>query len=110
MEKALIVKFLKGRRRGIYDSIVNEYSSIMFDWRVNLLKSVIESDLEKQTGEKVNLNYFSLAKAVRKFKKKRPAISKKENTSTPNASQRYDFKDAHELDEKELTKPGSFKL
>jgi hypothetical protein len=51
-----------------------------------------------------------LAKAVKKFKKKRPVITKKEKPSTPNANHRYDFKDAHELDEKESIKPGSFKI
>lgn len=110
MEKTLIVEFVKRKRRGVYDAIINEYSSIIIDWRVSLLKSVIETDLERHCSEKVQLNYFSLAKAVRKYKKKRPTIPKKEKTSTPNANHRYDFKDAHELDEKESIKPGSFKL
>ena len=110
MEKILIVEFVKGKRRGVYDAIINEYSSIIIDWRVSLLKSVIESDLEKLTGEKVKLNYFSLAKSVRKFKNKKPIISREKKPSTPHASHRYDFKDAHELDENESIKPGSFKL
>jgi len=109
MRKALIVKFVKEKRRGVYDAIVDEYSSIIFSWKINLLVNIIETDLEHHTGEKVILNYFGLAKAIRKFKLK-PTNSKKEKPLTPHAKQGYDFKDAHELEEKEATKPGSFKL
>ena len=110
MEKALIVKFVKEKHRGIYDAVVDEYSSIIEGWHVSLLRNVIEIDLERHTGEKVKLNYFSLAKAVKKFKKNKPLAYRKEITSSPKAKSRYDFKDAHELDEKKSTKPGSFEL
>lgn len=110
MEKSLIVKFIKEKHRGVYDAIVNEYSSIIIGWHISILRRVIEIDLEKHTGEVVKLNYFSLAKAVKNFKKKRQAPMKSEKASTPTANPRYDFKDAHELDEKKSTKPGSFKL
>ena len=71
MKKTLIVKYVKEKHRGAYDAIVAEYSSIIPGWTIGLLKSVIQIDLERHTGEKVKLNFFSLAKAVKKFKAKR---------------------------------------
>lgn len=110
MDKAFIVKFIKEKNKNIYDAIVNEYSSIVQGWPVNLLKRVIEIDLEQHTGEKIKLHYHALCKAVKKFKKKggQPRVLKKQMHSSPNAKSKYDFKDAHEL-EKE-TSPGSFKI
>ena len=110
MKKTLIVKFVKEKHPGVYKAIVDEYSSIIIGWRLSLLRRIIEIDLERHTGEKVKLNYFALAKAVKKFKKKRPVPSRIEKPSTSNANHQYDFKDAHELDEKGSIKPGSFEL
>ncbi|MBS1508561.1 MAG: hypothetical protein JSS79_18135 [Bacteroidetes bacterium] len=108
MKKNLIVQFLKEKNKNVYDAIVDEYATIILGWPINLLKRVIEVDLERQTGEAVRLNYFSLCKAVKKFKKKRPVLEKKPS-STPRANSKYEFKDAHEL-ETESTTPGSFTI
>lgn len=108
MRKNLIVQFLKEKNKNVYDAIVNEYATIILGWKINLLKRVIEVDLQRHTGEEVKLNYFSLCKAVKKFKRKFPTIEKKIQ-SAPLANSRYEFKDAHEL-EKETSAPGSFKL
>ena len=70
MKKTRIVKILKEKHRGAYDAIVREYSLIITGWRINLLQRIIEIDLERHTGEKVKLNFFSLSKAVKKFKVK----------------------------------------
>jgi hypothetical protein len=108
MKKDLIVRFLKEKNKNVYDAIVDEYAAIIQSWRVNLLKRAIEIDLEKHTGEETTLDYFSLRKAVKRFKKRLPTIEKKV-TSIPSANPKYEFKDAHEL-EKETKAPGSFKL
>jgi len=113
MDKSLIVKFIKEKKRGVYNAITDEYSLIIMDDspHVSLLKNVIEIDLEKHTGEEVKLNYFSLWKAMKKFKKRNPP-GKKDMNKAPmmkKENPRYDFKDSHELEEKNI-KPGSFKL
>ena len=108
MKKNLIVQFLKEKNRNVYDAIADEYATIILGWKINLLKRVIEVDLQRHTGEEVKLNYFSLCKAVKKFKRKFPGSEKKIQT-TPLANSKYDFKDAHELEE-EAVIPGSFKL
>ena len=108
MKKNLIVQFLKEKNKNVYDAIVDEYATLIPGWRINLLKRVIEVDLEKHTGEQTKLNYFSLSKAVKKFKKRFPNIERR-TLSIPPAKAKYEFKDAHELEE-ETRVPGSFKL
>jgi len=76
MKKARIVKFVKEKHPGVYDAIVDEYSLIIIGWSVRLIKSVIQIDLERHTGERVKLNYLNLAKAVKKFKAKKIDIKK----------------------------------
>jgi hypothetical protein len=111
MDKTLIVRFVKEGKKRIYDTIVNEYSTLVDGWSINLLKRVIELNLEKNTGEQVTLQYHALRKAVKKFKKNGGLSKPKLKTdSTPPAKSNFDFKDAHELDEKKSAKPGSFKL
>jgi hypothetical protein len=38
MKKALIVKFVKEKQRGVYDAIVDEYDSIIIGWKISLLR------------------------------------------------------------------------
>ena|SRR5687768_9161020 len=101
MEKKHIIKFLKLRKRGIYKLIVELYADVITSMAITMALEVITEDLEKECGEKVELNYFSLAQAAAKFKK--------EIEGKPEAKKSSDrFKDANELEEKQ-TKPGGFK-
>jgi hypothetical protein len=101
MEKKHIIKFLKLGKRGVYKLIVELYAELITSMAITMAMEVIAEDLEKESGEKVKLNYFSLAQAAAKFKKEievDPGIKKGANR----------FKDANELEEKQ-TKPGGFK-
>lgn len=101
MEKKHIIKFLKLRKRGVYTLIVELYADVITSMAVTMALEVIAEDLEKESSEKVELNYFSLAQAVAKFKKK--------VQTKPGTKRRPEFKDAHELIEKQLP-PGNFTL
>lgn len=102
MEKKHIIKFLKLRKRGVYQLIVELYADVITSMAVTMALEVIAEDLEKESGEKVNLNYFSLAQATAKFKKNIEATP-----GTKKVSDR--FKDANELEKKQI-KPGGFKV
>lgn len=110
MEKVLLIRFLRDRHRGIYATLVAEYSSIVNSCHVSILKRAIEIDLEKYTDGAVQLNYFSLAKAVKKFKKNTRCEVRKEKPVLDKDYYSHEFKDAYELDEAGSVKPGSFKL
>src|SRR5688572_19487505 len=101
MKRKHIIKFLKLRKRGVYTLIVELYADVITSMAITMALEVIAEDLEKESGEKVDLNYFSLAQAAAKFKKEmegKPGAKKSANR----------FKDANELEEKQ-TKPGGFK-
>jgi hypothetical protein len=102
MDKQLIVKFLKAKKRGIYTVIVECYSDVVQSMNATMSLEVIKEDLEKETGATVDLKYFSLVQAISKFKNKQP---KKEST----AKKKWDFKDASDLESNKET-PGKFKL
>lgn len=102
MEKKHIIKFLKLKKRGVYKLIVELYADVITSMAVTMALEVIAEDLEKESGETVNLNYYSLAQAAAKLKKdikSKPAEKKGTNR----------FKDANELEEKQ-TKSGGFKV
>jgi hypothetical protein len=100
MEKKHIIKFLKLRKRGVYTLIVELYADVITSMAVTMALEVIAEDLEKESGETVNLNYYSLAQAAAKFKK--------DIESKPVEKKVKDrFKDANELEENQ-TKPGGF--
>lgn len=103
LEKKYIIEFLKERKRGVYTLIVNTYIDVISSMGINMALRVIKDDLEKQAGTTVELNYFSLAKAISKVEKK---VS---NRSTTTVTKKWEFKDAHELKESQLP-PGRFKL
>lgn len=110
MEKKLIVKFVKEKRKGVYNAIVDVYANVLFgSFSVTLLKNLIELDLERFTGERITLNYDSLVKAIRRQSsgKSRPQLHK---TFQSPAAGKYDFKDSHESNETKSTKPGGFKI
>jgi hypothetical protein len=106
MDKKSIVRFLKGKRRGIYPVIVDLYAEQILSSSINLALDLIRDDLELETGEKVDLNYFSLNQAALKYKNKN--VNKK--VVTPGKTKGYDFKDAHEIKNDRQLLPGQFKL
>lgn len=103
LEKKYIIEFLTERKRGVYTLIVNTYIDVISSMGINMALRVIKDDLEKEAGTTVELNYFSLAKAISKAEKK-PS-----NHSTTVVTKKWKFKDAHELKESQLP-PGRFKL
>jgi hypothetical protein len=103
MEKKYIIEFLKNKKRGVYALIVNTYIDVISVMGINMALKVIKDDLEKETGSTVELNYFSLAKAISKLEKKTS------NRSTTIVTRKWEFKDAHEIKEGQ-TAPGRFKL
>ena len=100
MEKKQIVKFLKAKKRGVYTLLVEMYSDVISSMATTMALDIIRGDLENESGEKVELNYFSLAQAVAKFKKKAKAKTK---------MRKPEFKDAHELSDMQR-RPGTFTL
>ena len=100
MEKKHIIKFLNAKKRGVYTLLVEMYADVISSMAITMALEIIREDLEKEASEKVQLNYFSLAQAVAKFKKK--AKAKPE-------SRKPEFKDAHELSDKQKS-PGTFTL
>jgi hypothetical protein len=98
MEKKHIVKFLNSRKRGVYNLLVEIYADVVSSMAMNIALEIINDDLEREAGEKTNLNYSSFAKAVTRFKKKCKPKLKPE-------SRKKEFKDAHELSDKP---PGTF--
>lgn len=102
MEKKYIQQFLKERKRGVYTLIVQTYPEVFESMGVNMALQVIKDDLEKQSGVPVELNYFSLAQAVVRYKKKlaaNPGLAKRKNI----------FMDSHEEGKNQLA-PGKFTL
>lgn len=100
MEKKHIIRFLKERKRGVYTLMVEMYSDVATSMAVTMALEIIKEDLEKETGAIVELNYFSLAQAISKYKKEK-AILKTEK--------KWSFRDAHEIKENQLA-PGKFKI
>lgn len=101
MEKKHIIRFLNSKKRGVYALIVEMYADVVTSMAVTMAQDVITEDLEKDSGEKVELNYFSLAQAVAKYKRKIKA--------KPEGKRKPEFKDANELRNKQLP-PGGFTL
>jgi len=100
MEKQHIIKFLHTKKRGVYTLIVEMYADVISSMAITMALEIIREDLEKEPGDKVELNYFSLAQAVAKFKKKAKA--------KPETRKR-EFKDANELTNNQKA-PGTFKV
>ncbi|MBA4055602.1 MAG: hypothetical protein C0490_12885 [Marivirga sp.] len=102
MEKKHIIKFLIGKKRGVYTLLVEMYADVITSMAVTMALEIITEDLEKDSGEKVELNYFSLAQAVAKFKKKA-------KTKPEAGIRKREFKDANEIKENQPA-PGKFKI
>lgn len=101
MEKETIIRFLKENRRGVYDLIVTHYQELLTSMSVSMALTLIKEDLESISKGAVEMNYFSLNRAVTKYKKsgetKRSAVKK------------WEFKDEHETKKQEGS-PGKFQI
>jgi hypothetical protein len=102
MEKKNIIKFLNGKKRGVYRLLVEMYSEEVTSMPVTIALEIIREDLRKESGEMVDLNYSSLARAVARSRKKSKA---KDEVGI----RKRDFKDANELMDRR-TAPGKFKI
>lgn len=103
MEKKHVIRFLKERRRGAYTLLVNMYAEEATSMSVKMVLEFIKEDLEKEPGASVQLRYFSLARAVARFKK---SSAGKHGALT---IRKREFKDAHEIEDRQL-RPGEFKI
>ncbi|MEQ1584936.1 MAG: hypothetical protein ABL895_03595 [Cyclobacteriaceae bacterium] len=100
MDKKYIVRFLKAKKRGAYKFLVEMYADVVSSMAVTMALEIIREDLEKESGESVVLNYFSLAQAIAKYKK----ISSLKS----GIPRKWEFRDANET--KDQLTPGKFKI
>ena len=103
MEKKHIIRFLKEGKRGAYTWLVEMYSELVTSMSVTMAMELIKEDLTRDSETAVELHYFSLAKAVAKFKRKTGKNSK------AVAGKKYEFKDANEIRDGQSS-AGTFKL
>lgn len=103
IEKKHIIRFLKERKRGSYTLLVKMYADEVMSMSIKMALELIKEDLEMESKETVDLHYFSLARAISRFKKKAA------DQSTTGTSRKWEFKDASEIKEGQLG-PGKFKL
>lgn len=89
MNKKHIIRFLKERKRGSYTLLVRMYADLVSSMSIRMALDLIKEDLWKESGESVELHYFSLARAISRFKKK---------SGVPPAS-KVEFLDAHQIKE-----------
>lgn len=100
MEKKHLIRFLKRSKKGSYSVLVRAYQELIASMPIAMALEIIQEDLQKETQEHIELNYFSLARAVARFKKKNPQ---------PASRKQIQFKDAHEIEDVQL-RPGRFKI
>ena len=93
MEKKLIIRFLNEKKRGAYRLLVEQYASEIFSLSKTMALIIIEEDLERECGSPIKLSYFSLARAMSRYQKRNPRLSR---GSVKPVSE---FKDANELNE-----------
>ena len=103
MEKKHIIRFLNDGRRGAYTWLVEMYGHWVTSMSVTLAMDLIKEDLAKESGTTVELHYFSLARAVARFKKKTGVNSK------VDANMKLEFMDANEIRDGQ-SGPGKFKV
>jgi hypothetical protein len=103
MEKKIIIRFLKEKRRGAYTLLVEMYADVIVSMGTKMALELIREDLEMDSGASVELQYFSLARAIGRFKKKattKPGVA---------ATRKWEFRDTNEIKESQLS-PGKFKI
>lgn len=83
--------------------LVEMYADVVSEMPITMALTVIKEDLEKESGARLELHYFSVARAIARLKK---SATKK---STALATRKLEFKDDHEIKDSQLG-PGKFKL
>ena len=83
--------------------LVNMYAEEIASMSIKMALQLIKEDLEMESKESVDLHYFSLARAISRFKKN--AVKQSEL----GTSRKWEFKDAREIKDGQLS-PGKFKL
>lgn len=106
MDKIYVIRFLKEGKRGAYTLLVDMYSEVITSVGPSMALQIITDDLQKESEDKVVLNYSSLAHAIKKYKRK---VKAEINVASELKRAKLEFLDAHEIKEKQLT-PGRFKL
>jgi hypothetical protein len=100
MEKKHLIRFLKASKKGSYSVLVQAYPEVILSMPIVTAMEIIQEDLQKDTDERIKLNYFSLARAIARFKKKHPQTAQ---------SKEFQFRDSHEIENVQLG-PGRFKV
>ena len=102
MEKKHIIRFLKEKKKGVYSLLVNQYSDIIATMALTMAMEVIREDLQLESESAIELNYFSFAKAICRFRK---------NNKTPRSvtAKKWEFKDASEVKDVQ-SGPGKFRI
>ena len=100
MEKKHLIRFLNQSKKGSYSVLVQAYQELITSTPIVMAMEIIQEDLQKDTEERIELNYFSLARAVARFKKKNPQAATRKQ---------FHFKDSHETDDVQSS-PGRFKI
>ena len=100
MEKKHLIRFLKQSKKGSYSVLVQAYQELIASMPIVMAMEIIQEDLQKDTGERIKLNYFSMARAVARFKKKNPQAATRKQ---------FHFKDSHETVDVQSS-PGRFKI
>ncbi|HRW98700.1 MAG TPA: hypothetical protein P5280_04385 [Cyclobacteriaceae bacterium] len=100
MEKKHLIRFLKQSKKGSYSVLVQAYQELIASMPIVMAMEIIQEDLQKETEERIELNYFSLARAVARFKKKNPQAATRKQ---------FHFKDSHETVDVQSS-PGRFKI
>ena len=84
--------------------LVNMYADIVTSMPATMALELIQEDLAKESGSEVELEYFSLARAISRFKKKSLTNPGTVDTRT------WNFRDDNEIKEKGQLGPGKFKI
>lgn len=100
MDKSIIVRFLKENKRGVYDLIATSYTDLVLSMKSKMAQVLIQEDLQKLSEEKIELNYFSLNRAISKVKRS--------DKSATKSNKQWSFKDDHEIKDQSI--PGKFKI
>ncbi len=100
MQKKHLIRFLIERKRGAYTWLVEMYRDTISAMSVTAAMELIKEDLAKESGTNIELRYFSLARAVSRFKK---------TNALNSTARKMEFKDANELRDGQLG-PGKFRI
>jgi hypothetical protein len=97
MEKRHIIRFLKKGKRGSYTLLAKMYSDLFMSMSTTMAIELVQEELSKESGEEVKLHYFSVVRAVARFKKKFAAKNIQAGNKTA-----IEFKNSHEINNGQL--------